>query len=130
MNKSVIGSIFSVALVLLLLGHIANGVVESESGILWEVTLVSNNSPPDPPVITGPTSGKIREVYNYDILVIDPDGDHLASWEVDFGDEVILQENCGCENPVRGPVCAVRYRYNSFGRRLHSPRYLHTFYPG
>lgn len=54
---------------------------------------VSANNPPDPPIITGPTSGTIDTRYDYQITVTDPDEDVLVRMEVDFGDGTT--EYCG-----------------------------------
>jgi len=43
------------------------------------------NQPPDPPSITGPTSGKPRHKYNYTFFTIDPDGDDVYYF-IDWGD--------------------------------------------
>jgi len=36
-----------------------------------------NNQPPNKPSITGPTSGEVRNSYEYEIVADDPDGDNL-----------------------------------------------------
>jgi hypothetical protein len=57
------------------------------------------NNPPNPPVIEGPTEGKIKETQVYYITVTDPDeDDKLLKLEVDFGDGII-SEDCGCNIP-------------------------------
>lgn len=56
----------------------------------------NDNNPPDPPVITGPSSGKTRETYTYNATVSDPDeGDILINIQINFGDKVI--ECGGCD---------------------------------
>ena len=58
-----------------------------------------DNNPPNPPEIDGPVMGKIKETYNYNITVTDPDeDDYLLKLEVDFGDGIV-QEDCGCGRP-------------------------------
>jgi hypothetical protein len=43
------------------------------------------NSPPDMPIVTGPTSGKIGNSYDYNIIITDHDGDPIWYW-FDWGD--------------------------------------------
>ena len=55
----------------------------------------SYNNPPNPPVITGPTSGKTLEDYVYSTEVSDPDEDDiLISIQVNFGDGVTTCGGC------------------------------------
>ena len=42
-------------------------------------TTMKDNQKPNPPVITGPLSGKIRAIYNYNFTLTDPDGDGLIT---------------------------------------------------
>jgi len=44
------------------------------------------NLPPNKPTISGPTGGKAGRIYNYTFASIDPDGDNIASYSIDFGD--------------------------------------------
>ncbi len=60
----------------------------------------TNNNPPDPPEIEGPTSGKIWTTYLYNITITDPDGDNMQQLEVDFGDGDITLFECGCTEPL------------------------------
>ncbi|KAA0002087.1 MAG: hypothetical protein FE048_04475, partial [Thermoplasmata archaeon] len=59
----------------------------------------TNNNPPNPPEIEGPTSGKIWNIYVYNITITDPDGDNMQQLEVDFGDGMITLYECGCTEP-------------------------------
>lgn len=59
---------------------------------------IQDNTPPNPPDITGPTTGKINEPQNYIFVLTDPDEDQLLRIEIDFGDESLL-ERCGCDKP-------------------------------
>jgi hypothetical protein len=43
------------------------------------------NQPPDPPVITGPSSGKPNTRYYYDFYITDPDGDDLKAILIEWG---------------------------------------------
>jgi hypothetical protein len=69
--------------------------------VIWLMTALTasailDNTPPNPPEITGPTSGIIKTTYIYKVLVSDPDeNDELLKLEMDFGDGVIT-ETCGC----------------------------------
>lgn len=49
-----------------------------------------DNNPPDPPVITGPSAGKIWKMYTYNVTVSDPDGSNLTELEVDFDDGISI----------------------------------------
>jgi hypothetical protein len=72
-------------------------LIGSASGL--NITLFDDNTPPNPPVIVGPTNGKIKEHYLYNITITDPDEDNkLLKLEVDFGDGIV-QEDCGCDTP-------------------------------
>ena len=45
------------------------------------------NNPPETPIITGPTNGKPKVIYNYNFTnCIDPDGDDLT-YQVEWGDD-------------------------------------------
>ena len=66
------------------------------SMIALTASAILDNTPPNPPDITGPTSGTIKTTYTYKVLVSDPDeNDELLKLEMDFGDGVIT-ETCGC----------------------------------
>ncbi len=45
------------------------------------------NPPPEIPIITGPTSGNAGKEYNYTFVSIDPDGEDIASYTIDWGDD-------------------------------------------
>lgn len=45
---------------------------------------LDNNTPPNPPEISGVTLGTTGEIYNYSIVSIDPDGDDV-SYYIEFG---------------------------------------------
>ncbi len=66
---------------------IANGCVymASDDNILY--VFGGNNSPPTPPIIQGPTSGKIRKPVNYSICSTDPDEDSVFYY-IDWGDGI------------------------------------------
>jgi len=54
------------------------------------ITYGRDNSPPYPPTITGPTTGKAGEPYGYDFTAYDPDGDNMTYY-VDWGDNTVDQ---------------------------------------
>lgn len=76
----------------------------------------NDNTPPNPPKIDGPTSGKTREIYSYNITLTDPDeDDYLSRLEVDFGDGVIV-EDCGCNKPwENGEVVTIENSWKRAG---------------
>jgi len=64
-----------------------------------EIIGFNDNTPPNPPIISGPINGRIRQSYTYNITVTDPDEDNkLLKLEVNFGDGIV-QEDCGCNIP-------------------------------
>ena len=73
----------------------------------------SNNNPPYPPIIDGPTSGQTGVTYIYFFTLTDPDPDDLMfNLEVDFGDN-ILYENCGCGvSWTNGTIVEVPYQWS------------------
>ena len=52
------------------------------------------NFPPSAPYISGPTSGKIGNTYNYTIFSIDPEGDNVY-YLIEWGDCDITEEWLG-----------------------------------
>jgi|GEM_PF-2842988 len=48
-------------------------------------TALNENQKPNPPVITGPLSGKIRTIYGYNFTLTDPDGDSLSKILIEWG---------------------------------------------
>ena len=61
---------------------------ECFDGIIDEVKVFKipgGNKPPNPPIISGPTSGSISDDYNYTFITTDKDGDDLYLL-VDWGD--------------------------------------------
>jgi outer membrane protein assembly factor BamB len=53
-------------------------------GYLYAIGL-TNDQPPSTPTISGPSSGKIKQNYNYTIVSTDPEGNNI-SYYVDWGD--------------------------------------------
>jgi hypothetical protein len=75
-----------------------------------------DNNPPYPPNISGPTFGKVRDTYEYEIILTDPDEDDLMFYlEVDFGDGEIY-EDCGCDVPwYNGTILKITHRWKTPG---------------
>jgi len=73
---------------------------------------VNDNNPPNPPIIEGPLSGKIGEIYSYYFTLTDPDeDDQMFFLEVDFG-EGVEHEDCGCGKSWRnGTVVRVSHQW-------------------
>ena len=51
----------------------------------WYTFTTQANQPPDLPIITGPTKGKVRSTTSYNFTAIDPDGDGVYYF-IDWGD--------------------------------------------
>ena len=76
------------------------------------------NSPPNPPVITGPTSGNIDVYYTYNFTITDPDEDIMFNLEINWGDGTESLD-CGCDKSWQnGTVVIASHRWkkqNSYG---------------
>lgn len=84
MNNTVKKKLSSI-LILFFMIIIALYPVLGESNIkTYNTVNMQNNLPPNPPEITGVTSGTVGEIYNYSIVSIDPDGDNV-SYYIEFG---------------------------------------------
>ena len=60
----------------------------------------NENTPPNLPVINGPSSGKVKETYTYYVTVSDPDEDDLLiKIEIDFGDGSGICGGCDGRGP-------------------------------
>jgi len=69
------------------------------------------NSPPNPPEITGPTSGIIDQYYTYNFTLTDPEGDVMFNLEIDWGDGTDSID-CGCgKSWQNGTVIPVSHRW-------------------
>ncbi|VVB62363.1 FG-GAP repeat protein [uncultured archaeon] len=51
----------------------------------WYTFATQANQPPDLPIITGPTKGKVRSITSYNFTAIDPDSDGVYYF-IDWGD--------------------------------------------
>lgn len=81
------------------------------------LAFTNENTPPNPPIIEGPTSGKVREFYEYDVTLTDPDeDDFMFELEIDFGDELIVEGGAGCAKTwYNGTVLSFSHRWNKPG---------------
>ena len=115
MKNTMMGKAFCIVTVVLLLVPLTVATNAYNKEFL-QPTILDNNNPPNPPAITGLTSGQIWKIYTYTITVTDPDQDHLASLEVNFGDGTFIQDNCGCENPWEsGETIQVSHKWTKSG---------------
>ena len=60
-------------------------------GVIWDKDLCfetygRDNLPPNAPTITGPNSGKAGISYDFTFKAVDPDGDNIAEYIVDWAD--------------------------------------------
>jgi len=80
------------------------------------VAFDDENTPPNPPLIQGPTSGNIGEIYQYSITLTDPDeDDRMFFLQVDFGDG-IQHEDCGCDRSwENGTVLEISHQWKNKG---------------
>jgi hypothetical protein len=78
--------------------------------------IVSANEPPNPPIITGPTIGNIKEPYIYNITLTDPDlDDVMLNLEVNFGDGT-AHIDCGCGQAWQnGTIITVHHTWKKSG---------------
>lgn len=125
-KKNMILCIFVVLLILILSSQsyvsISNSIQE-KSVSRFQTTLQkvketmesSDNTPPNPPDITGPTNGKINEAQKYIFTLTDPDENQLIRLEINFGDET-LEERCGCDKPwYNGTVLDIDHTWRESG---------------
>lgn len=80
-------------------------------------TGLGGNTPPNPPEISGPSEGKVWEVYTYRFTITDPDGDRMDRLEIYFGDDKEEILNCGCTQPYwkSGTTLNVTHRWTQRG---------------
>ena len=83
---------------------------------MFSTIVIADNSPPNPPLIEGPTNGNIGEWYSYDITLTDPDiDDQMVFLEVDFGDGIVY-EDCGCGKAWQnGEIITVSHSWKKTG---------------
>jgi hypothetical protein len=87
------------------------------------------NSPPNPPIIEGPESGKIKETYTYNFTVIDPDEDLLETLEIQWGDGEVTEVCAGCTGPrwESGTTQYVEHRWKKSGDFRISARVMDVY---
>lgn len=74
-----------------------------------------DNTPPNPPEITGPLTGEVNKPHRYVLLLTDPDEDQLVKLEVNFGDKT-LYETCGCDKPwYNGTIIDISHVWKETG---------------
>ena len=76
-----------------------------------------DNNPPNPPIINGPTSGKIKETYEYVFTLIDQDDDYLTKLLIDWGDGTTTEEcwTCGGQLQKNGTEYVVEHTWRKTG---------------
>ena len=82
------------------------------------MSITSNeDTPPNPPVITGPSSGKIKKTYTYDVAVSDPDAeDLLIIIEINFSDGTTSCGGCDGRGPWHsGDVVEFEHSWTKIG---------------
>ena len=69
--------------------YVGSQFVESGSifGYLYSFGDVENNTPPNKPIINGPSPARVREEHNYTFIVNDANDDEVYLW-VDWGDNI------------------------------------------
>ena len=60
------------------------GLTQSSADTVFGMNILGE--PPDPPAISGPTSGTVRKPYDYHFTAEDPDGDDIAEYIIEWGD--------------------------------------------
>lgn len=70
-------------------------IIQNNFQNIKQQILSMDNNPPNPPEITGPTSGKIKEEQKYTFVLTDPNQDLLFNLEIKWGDGTESLD-CGC----------------------------------
>ena len=90
-------------------------IKDSEDNITSDITwakIKENNNPPNPPTISGPTSGKIGIKYYFDLVSIDPDGDEWVDYIIDWG----IEGDCSGLGPYKsGDVIRCYHKWDKRG---------------
>jgi hypothetical protein len=63
---------------------LTSSILKTREKKQWTNSLFNN--PPNPPLIIGPITGKIKKNYTYNFSISDPDDDLLINLEVKWGD--------------------------------------------
>ena len=84
--KRIVVKIYSIFVLLVFL---VSGISCASNTVFNSTTLKHfagiDNQNPNPPIITGPISGKASTRYFYKFLVTDPDGDYLKAIQIEWG---------------------------------------------
>jgi hypothetical protein len=83
-NK-VFGASVSVSDTIALIGAYGDDENAPTAGAAYVFVKETINSPPNPPTITGPTTGKPRHEYDYTLVTVDPEEDQVYYF-IDWGD--------------------------------------------
>jgi len=125
-KKNMILCIFIVLLTLILSSQAyvsTSNSIQEKNALIFQTTIqkvkqnmfLPDNTPPNPPDITGPTTGKINVAQEYIFVLTDPDENQLIRLEVNFGDET-LEERCGCDKPwYNGTVLDIDHTWRESG---------------
>jgi hypothetical protein len=80
--------------------------------------LLNLNTPPYPPIIEGPSSGRIRQSYEYSFTLTDPDiDDFLTTLEINFGEDEneVLAFHCADLPWYNGTIIKVGHTWRTGG---------------
>ena len=79
-----------------------------------EIASTSFNTPPNPPIIEGPQTGRTGKTYQYLFTLTDPDiDDSFLGLEVDFGGEILQAAKRTCAKPwYNGTVIEMDYKWH------------------
>ena len=105
-------------LIVMLLISIAVPSLGMENVQINDKVLVNVNSPPNPPIIEGPSSGKIRQSYEYSFTLTDPDiDDFLTTLEINFGEveNEVLAFHCADLPWYNGTIINVDHTWREAG---------------
>lgn len=88
-----------------------------------------DNTPPDPPIISGPTTGKTGKYYEYSFTLTDVDeDDFLSVLEVDFGNSIEGAIKKNCEHPwYNGTVININHKWNEQGEYPVTARVMDSY---
>jgi hypothetical protein len=97
-------SVLKICSILLLMLFLLSGTSYALNNVASNTSIVKpamrDNTKPNPPVIDGPSSGKIKETYTYYITVSDPDEDDLLiKIQINFGDGTTTCGGCDGRGP-------------------------------
>jgi len=105
-----------ISFIILCSGSISSiSTTHESSKHLFFQSITADNTPPNPPEIIGPTSGKIKEPLVYSITLTDIDEDILLNLEIMWGDGT-EELDCGCGKSWRnGSVVNITHTWRKTG---------------